>query len=327
MRLKTFHAPTMTEAMEMVRDQLGADAIIVATNEDDGARDVRITAAVEADEPDFGYREEADLDLADRLSNALDNHGVPMALTDKLLNMASHLSITDPTLALAGALDDFFTFAPLPDGKSRRPLMFIGPPGSGKTVGIAKLAVRTRLTGNSVVLITTDTVRAGAIEQLAAYAKRLQIKMHRAENPLALVEAVKRSGEDAQILIDTTGINPHSADDMNRLAEFTEALAVETVLVMAAGCDPVEAAELAVAFRAAKPARLVTTRLDMFRRLGSLLVMAESGALPFSDVSVTPDIAAGLQTLNPVSLARLLLPGEIHEKSSLTEIFQATGIK
>jgi len=325
MRLKTFHAATMSDAMRMVRDQLGPDAIIVATHEDEAARDVRITAAVEQADADYDFETEA-LDIVDRLSDVLDGHGAPLALVDRLLNTAAHMGIADETLALAGALDECFTFAPLPgDGRGERPLMFIGPPGCGKTVSIAKLAVRTRLAGNAVRLITTDTLRAGAVEQLSIYGERLGLGTEIAATPRELADAIAKSEDTTQILIDTTGVNPRAPDDRKRLAEFIDAAALDTVVVMAAGGDTVEAAELCASFQDAAPTRLVMTQLDLVRRLGGMLAAAEASALPFGDVSMTPDIAAGLQSINPVSLARLLLSESTRAAAPASDIFQATG--
>jgi len=112
---------------------------------------------------------------------------------------------------------------------------------------------------------------------------------------------------------------------MARLVEFTTAVPVETVLVMAAGRDPVEAGELAAAFAPVRPKRLLVTSLDMTRRHGAMLTAADAAALPFSDVSVTPDIAAGLRAINPVSLARLLLPEKYRQAEAETDLMQATG--
>ncbi len=326
MRLKTFHAESMKEAMELVREQLGADAIIVATHEDENARDVRITAAVEADDVDHSLNAEAEpLDIVDQLSIALDTHGTPTLLADKLLNAASHLGIADPVLALAGALDDCFSFLPLPDKRGPKPLMFIGPPGSGKTVSMAKLAVRTRLENNPVSFISTDTIRAGAIEQLTTYAMHLKAEFSSAQDPVSFVEAIRNAKPDAQLLIDTAGVNPHSAEDLHRLTELADAAQIERILVIAAGGDALETAELAASFMTIKPTRLLVTRLDMVRRLGSILAAADASGLPFCDVSVTPDIASGLRAINPVSLARLLLPDLSRDSSNHAHAIQATG--
>jgi flagellar biosynthesis protein FlhF len=326
MRLKTFHAESMKEAMELVRDQLGVDAIIVATHEDENGRDVRITAAVEEEDIDPSFEMDAEpLNIVDQLSIALDAHSVPTSLADTLLNAASNLGIAEPVLALAGALDDCFAFSPLPAKRGPKPLMFIGPPGSGKTVSMAKLAVRTRLENNPVSFISTDTLRAGAIDQLTTYAKHLKADFRSASDPVSFIEAIRNTKADAQLLIDTAGVNPHNAQDMHRLAEFADAAQVERILVIAAGGDAAETAELAVAFAPLKPARLLVTRLDMVRRLGGILAAAAASRLPFCDVSVTPDIASGLRPINPVSLARLLLPDLANTASSQTETMQATG--
>lgn len=328
MRLKTFHAATMKDAMELVRDQLGADAIIVATHEDESARDVRVTAAIDSDKDDLPADSGPEsLDILDQISEALDAHGTPTPLADKLLEAASHLGIDDPTLSLAGALDDCFTFLPLPDCRGDRPLMFAGPPGGGKTVGIAKLAVRTCLEGNSVSFVTTDTIRAGAIEQLATYAKHLKAEFFSAADPVAFVEALQNANDSAQILVDTAGINPLNRADINRLAEFIDAAQVELVLVLAAGGDAIEAAEMAQAFGELNPTRLLITRLDMVRRLGGILAAADATGIPYCDVSVTPDIAASLRAINPVSLARLLLPEQARNTVNQSDQLQTTGSK
>lgn len=55
--------------------------------------------------------------------------------------------------------------------------MLIGPPGAGKTLTIAKLATRSTPSGRKVGVITTDTARAGGIDQLAAFTKLLKLKL------------------------------------------------------------------------------------------------------------------------------------------------------
>ena len=67
--------------------------------------------------------------------------------------------------------------------------------------------------------------------------------------------------------------------------------------------------------------RLLVTRLDAARRLGSVLVAADTAKLKFCDLSVTPHVAEGLTPINPVSLARLLLP-EIPPETSVVARFE-----
>ena len=315
MRLKTIHARTMQEAMELVREQMGAEAVIVATHEDEGTRGVRVTAASDADDRHIPEKERAlTFEMLQLIGNALDDHGTPPELADRILNSAAAQAADDPHMALAGALDAIFHFLPLPDqGKQPRPIMLIGPPGGGKTSAVAKMAARTIISGNPICLISTDTVRAQGVEQLQSYATRLGLEVIVAPDPLALIEAVDGADPEALILIDTMGVNPYNFDDMGRLVEFTSAVSVETILVLTAGRDPIEASEIAAAYVDAAPSRMLVSGLDMVRRLGGVLAAVNASGLAFSDVSPSPNIVNGLRPVNAVSLARLLLPSSLLE--------------
>ena len=208
MRLKNFQAQTMAEAMELVRESLGANAIIVSTNEDDNGGGVRITAAVEQEDPETILSPEPALDLIDLIGEALDRHGTPIGLSDQILSSISLLNQQDPAVALASALDMMFAFKSLGERDHSGPLIFIGPPGSGKTVTIAKLAAAALLEQVPVKLITTDTLRAGAIEQFKSYGERLGIIAEIADDPATLTERVNQRQNGTLTLVDTTSTNP-----------------------------------------------------------------------------------------------------------------------
>ncbi|MEE2688328.1 MAG: hypothetical protein VX430_02775 [Pseudomonadota bacterium] len=316
MRLKTIQARTMQEAMELIREQMGAEAIIVATHEDEGTRGVRVTVASDAEDRHIPEKDRTlTFQMLQKVSNALDDHGTPPELSDRLLNSAATQASADPNMSLAGALETHYNFQPLPEnGGQPQPIMLIGPPGGGKTSAIAKLAARAIISGSATVrLISTDTVRVQGIEQLQSYATRLNLEVMVAPDPLALIEAIDGTDPDGLVLIDTAGVNPYNHDDMGRLIEFTRAASVETILVLSAGRDPIEASEIATAFIDIAPTRMLVSCLDMVRRLGSVLAAADTSALAFCDVSPTPNIVNGLRPINAVSLARLLLPSKSSE--------------
>ncbi|MBX9635845.1 MAG: GTP-binding protein, partial [Magnetospirillum sp.] len=85
MRLKSFTAPTMAEAMEMVRMELGDDAIIVSTQRAAGQKGVRITAALEPEDADMAVAEMLgegpSSSATDAIKAALESHGLPQRLT------------------------------------------------------------------------------------------------------------------------------------------------------------------------------------------------------------------------------------------------------
>ncbi len=313
MRLKSFTAPTMAEAMEMVRLELGDDAIIVSTQRAAGTRGVRITAALEPRDADLAVAEMLAEDhpssSAETVKTALDTHGLPQRLLERLANAARTAEISDPTLACAAALEAGFTFAHLPEHSAPRPFMLVGPPGSGKSIAVAKLAARSVLKQRHVGVITCDNLRAGATEQLAAFTRILEIELVKARGPDSLRKAVESAtGMYDLMLIDSPGLNPFKQSDMDYLQALIEAVDVEPILVMAAGGDPVECGEMAEAFAAIGATRLFTTRLDTTRRLGGMLAAAEAGQLALCDVSASPHVASGISPISAISLARLLLP-------------------
>jgi flagellar biosynthesis protein FlhF len=228
-----------------------------------------------------------------------------------MVKAAMAVEVGSPTMACAAALEDHFDFAPLPERKSPRPFMLVGPPGSGKTITTAKLAARARLAGRPVGVITADTIRAGAVEQLAAFTGILEVDLRqvRGADGLGLHVNDMRSTYDL-VFIDSPGLNPFSQHDMDFLKTLVNAADVEPILVLAAGGDASESADIGEAFGASGATRLLATRLDMTRRLGAILAAADAGQLMFSEVSLNPHVATGLCAVNPVSMARLILPPE-----------------
>ncbi|MBU0726066.1 MAG: hypothetical protein KJ904_13245 [Alphaproteobacteria bacterium] len=299
--------------MRTIREQLGEEAIIVSTQKGENGG-VRVTAALDMiddlDDPVMDHHHgPVTEDMADLLAEALERHNVPGRLTDRLLRTAGSLHSGDPVLALAGALDTHFRFAPLPENDFRRPVMLIGPPGAGKTLAIAKLATRAVMSRRQVNVITTDVVKAGGVEQLQALTSVLKLHLNTAHNPADLKRFCGARADRLQ-LIDTAGINPFDKDDVAGLKAMIDAVGAEVVLVLPAGCDAGEAAEIADSLKTLSITRLLATRLDMARRLGFMLVAAEIGQFRFSYVSTSPQVAEGLAPINPVSLARLLLPAQ-----------------
>jgi flagellar biosynthesis protein FlhF len=211
--------------------------------------------------------------------------------------------------SLALALDARFALDPIPALPSR-PIMLVGPPGAGKTVTAAKLAARAVLLGRGVDIISTDTLRAGAREQMQSFTSILKEELICSNRPDDLEEHLKRRAAAPKrrpVIIDTPGTNPFSKAEIGDLRKFVKALDVEPVLVIAAGGDAAELTDVAHVFATLGTSRMITTRIDTVRRIGGVLAAADSAKLNLAQVSMTPYIARGLSTLNPMSLARLLL--------------------
>lgn len=312
MRLRTFTAATLPQAMRLVRDSLGPDAVILSQQPADDGSGVRVTAALEElPQEDFDLAADSGaLRGIDEVSEALAFNRVPAGLCSRLLQRAGALIRLDPVMALAGALDAELAFAGLPEPRPGRPLMLVGPPGAGKTATAAKLCARARLTGRPVALVTMDTVKSGGLAQAAAYAQVLEIPLIQAADATDLAPALAGLPADHGAVIDTVGGNALDERDMAQLAAAIAAAAAEAALVLPCGGDAAESAETAISYAACGARRLIVTRLDLARRLAGPLSAAQAGELALSAASASPEIAAGLTSINPVALARLLLPSE-----------------
>jgi len=303
MRLRNFTAPSMQEAMALVRQELGPEAIIVSTDDETGT--VRVTAALEEAEP--RAPQISDTDVTDQLSEALAASGVPGPLAEKLLMASLSFEADDVLVALSGALAAVYSFMPIADQGRSRPLMLVGPPGAGKTMAVAKLAARAVMAKRPVNLVTADAVRAGAIEQLAAVARILHLKLQTAENAARLASLVLRAAPDALTLIDSSGVNPYSTADRRELSALVAVAGAEPILVMPAGGDALDAIDIGRIFRDLGCSRMAVTRLDLTYRLGSVLAAADAAKLAFAEAGIAPEIADGMVPFNPVVLARRLI--------------------
>src|SRR5690606_11832388 len=113
MRLKSYNAATTAEAMRLVREELGENAIIVSTQRSSDGQGVRITAALEDPSDDDEDIRKAlsgrnTTAFAEKVREALDYHGAPERLVEKLVRAATAVEVGSPTMACAAALEDHF---------------------------------------------------------------------------------------------------------------------------------------------------------------------------------------------------------------------------
>ncbi len=318
MRLKSILARSMPEGMRRVREQFGDSAVIVQTQESDAG--VLITVATDpnplaAPEPapaggkapgpaDFPAAIYQPSDPIEAIADAMDRHAVPPHLADALTAAAEKVELDDPVEVLAAVLADRLAFAPIQVAATRQAIMLVGPAGSGKTVTVARLAAEAVLAGRKVTLVTADAARAGAVAQLGTFARALGLELHQAEKG----SAVPRAGRGNElVLIDAPAAGAFEGDELKKLSEFAGLCAADPVLVLPAGLDPSEAADITAAYAALGARRLIGTRLDTVRRLGSLLAAADGSQIALGGFTLSRSIGVPVAPAEPKSLAFRLI--------------------
>ncbi|WP_164668979.1 flagellar biosynthesis protein FlhF [Virgibacillus doumboii] len=155
-------------------------------------------------------------------------------------------------------------------------IQFVGPTGVGKTTTIAKAAAASKLKDNKkVALITADTYRIAAIEQLKTYSKILDIPIEVAYNIDDYSAAVKKFESYDLILVDTAGRNYRDEKYVKELQNNIEINAnVETYLVLAMTAKSKDVTEIYDQFRHLSIREVIFTKIDETRQYGSILNIA-----------------------------------------------------
>ena len=160
--------------------------------------------------------------------------------------------------------------------QQRKIMMFVGPTGVGKTTTIAKLAARYayKLGENyKVGVITLDSFRVGAVEQLKAYTNIMRLPLEVVKKPEELDEAISRLKDCNYILIDTAGSSQYDKDKIDLILEYQLKVDVniEKTLVLPANIKETDLSEIYEHYSKLDIDYLTYTKLDETRSFGSLI--------------------------------------------------------
>ena len=158
----------------------------------------------------------------------------------------------------------------------------VGPTGVGKTTSVAKLAARFALRHGRrhVALVTTDSYRIGAHEQLRTYGRLLGISVHVANNRDELRATLAELKEKKLVLIDTAGMSQRDMRLAEQVATFRGVGPVKSYLVLSAAAQTRSLDQAARAFRKMELAGCIFTKLDEAATLGGALSVAVNHRLP-----------------------------------------------
>ncbi|WP_136807877.1 flagellar biosynthesis protein FlhF [Desulfosediminicola flagellatus] len=185
----------------------------------------------------------------------------------------------------------------------------IGPTGVGKTTSIAKLAAHYLSNySNSVALITIDTYRIAAVEQIKVYGEIMHLPVDVVISPDQLEDALKRHADKSLILIDTAGRSPKDTLSIQELSSFLRPdFNIEKHLVLSATTRENELLDAIQKFAAVGIDRTIFTKVDECMRTGVILNVQIQNDAPLSYIANGQRVPEDLLQITKRSVAELIM--------------------
>ena len=205
---------------------------------------------------------------------------------------------------------------PCVDGISLKPgrctrVAFIGPTGVGKTTTIAKLISIYHHHGREVAVITNDTYRIAATEQIRRVAQLVGVPIRVCSRPEEVAKALVEFGDRDLVLVDTAGRSQKHGRRMDELKEVLSAVQPdETHLVVSMTTQAETVVDVAERFAPAGFDRLVVTKLDEAIKLGVVLDVLSRVPTELSFVTTGQEIPRDIEVADSARLASLILGEE-----------------
>lgn len=192
-------------------------------------------------------------------------------------------------------------------GEVRAVVALVGPPGAGKTTTLVKMAATYGLAARRPVqILSADTLRIAAAEQLRTYAGILGVGFQVADSAGGLAQALEEHRRKDLILIDTPGLSPQDQEAGRELARFlTQQPEVDIHLVLPATMKTDDLARATGRFETFQPRKLIFTRLDETEALGSVVTLLARTGMPCSFLATGPQIPEDLAPATRERLAGL----------------------
>lgn len=188
-------------------------------------------------------------------------------------------------------------------------LAFIGPSGVGKTTALAKLAAKQVIERDQkVALITVDSYRIAASEELKIYGKAIGIPVKTAATPSAFAEAVNAFRQHDLILVDTPGINSENHSEIEDLKSYLEAIPlIEIHLLLSAGAKEADLFNTIGRLSAMPVQYLIFTKLDESATFGNLINLLVDSQLPLSFLTTGRQVPDSIETGSIEKIVKCLL--------------------
>ncbi len=200
-------------------------------------------------------------------------------------------------------LEDF-----LNQEKSIRIITLVGPTGVGKTTTIAKLAYLLKSSGKKVGVVTIDSFRVGAVEQLRSFISLMELPFRTADTPYKLRECIGELSSEDFILIDTGGRSQYNEIKLKELLPFLNKLpSNEVYLVVSANMDEKVIHDSLNSFGILPLAGMMFTKLDETEYQGCIINVSYKTQLPVACFTMGQKVPDDIVLASYDYLARLFL--------------------
>ena len=199
----------------------------------------------------------------------------------------------------------------------KKVIFFIGPTGVGKTTTIAKLASDFKLNqGKKIAMITADTYRIAAVEQLNTYASILDVPVNVIYTPSEIIDSIKELEGYDMIFIDTAGRSHKNEEQRNEVLEMVDNVKksdlnvdVEVFLVLSVTTKYKDLVNIADAYSSLEGYKLLFTKLDETGTLGNIINMRCYTGASLSYTTSGQNVPDDIETIDVQKLAKHLLGG------------------